>query len=200
MLFRSTVKQSKTLLSCSPHSQRILQQLQYQLQSFIFALKTYIFDCAIDHYWSDFIARLAQLHSGGSGGWNDAVGGSGDNSLDAVQGIEEDDFHRFADVFTVEAFHSVTLDKILTACLLKSKHKPIGDILKECMGVVLELGMIVRWMTRDDFSSEEAPRRLIALQGRWHKSMHSLVSNYESRFATTALICGSEDQDASRAR
>jgi hypothetical protein len=183
MLFKFLAKRTEKLFVRFPLSNQILYQLQHQTQSFIFALKTYVFDYAIDYHWAKFISHLTRIRLEGSSEWENSLGQPTDTSMDGMPALQEDEYHRFTDVFSVEAFHSATLDKILTACLLKAKHKSVGDALKECMAFTLDLGMLVRRMRRNDFDEEEGAKKLKAIHRKWHRSMQSLVSR-------SLVLCG----------
>jgi hypothetical protein len=49
----------------------------------------------------------------------------------------------FSDVFELAQCHSILLDDILSACLLRSGQRGIGDLLRHSLELVLEFSIVV---------------------------------------------------------
>lgn len=86
----------------------------------------------------------------------------------------------FADVFSLAEHHSRVLDDVLSACLLRSGQKAVGDLLRQCMELVLELGVLAGEL-RDGHAEEyEAALALEEVWARFRTKMTMFVSVFPS--------------------
>ena len=137
------------------------------------ALSSYVYDVAIGSNMDAFLARLAAASNAHS------VSNSGSNAVLAASTIADrldQDPVAFADVFSLAEFHSKVLDDILSSCLLRSGQKAVGDILRGCMELVLELGVLAGEMRDGNLEEYEAAPLLDELWGKFRTRMTTFVS------------------------
>ena len=68
------------------------------------------------------------------------------------------------------------LDDVLSSCLLRSGQKAVGDILRQCMECVLELGVLAGELRDGNLEEYEAAPLLEDLWGRFRAKMTTFVS------------------------
>lgn len=170
MIFRSTRHDtSPALLAFSVRSpiRKQLNTLRFQVTSFMSTLNTYIFDSAIGLNFSAFLDRLAKLRHGVPDGPQTSM-----DDADDIPTIEDEELR---DVFSILAYHSAVMDKILEACLLKARHRSTAASLTECLESIILLGKIVVEINDGKMAEEEAKRMLERLHISFEASMTSLV-------------------------
>ena len=119
------------------------------------SLSGYIFDTAIRGNFDPFLARLS----------------CGDSSLPTSSS-------EFADVFELAQCHSVLLDDILNACLLRSGQKGVGDLLRHSLELVLEFTIVVGELHRGRLQEYQAAPLIEDLFQRFRTKMATFVGFY----------------------
>ena len=102
------------------------------------SLSGYIFDTAIGGNFDPFLVRLS----------------SSDSELPITSANER--VLEFADVFELAQCHSALLDDILSACLLRSGQKGVGDLLRHSLELVLEFTIVVGELHRGRLEEYQA--------------------------------------------
>ncbi|PIL34214.1 hypothetical protein GSI_03925 [Ganoderma sinense ZZ0214-1] len=170
-LFRLTRNASAPLFPTLTPSNKLLLHFRFVVHAFIMAVSSYVYDVAIGSNMDMLLARLASAappeltistYSGGND--ND----SREPDLEAGAGA-------FADVFSLGEHHSRVLDDVLSSCLLRSGQKAVGDILRQCMECVLELGVLAGELKDGNFEEYEAAPLLEDLWGRFRARMTMFV-------------------------
>ncbi|KAF5328834.1 hypothetical protein D9619_011684 [Psilocybe cf. subviscida] len=129
-------------------SRKLLLHFRFLAQSFVASLSGYIFDTAIGGNFDPFLTRL---------------------SADNEKG------HGFSDVFEVAERHSALLDDILSACLLRSGQRGIGDVLRHCLELVLEFIIVVGELHRGRVQEYQAALMIEDIFRRFCKKMTTLT-------------------------
>lgn len=100
-------------------------------------------------------------------------------------------------MFSIAIHHSNVLDKILTGCFLKSRHRIAGTAIKQTLQLVLDLATSLTMAMRADNKPKEGGiptsswdaaafgAKLIKIHRSWESSMKHLVR--------LALICTIRD-------
>ena len=154
-LFRMSTHRSTSnfLFPTLTKSRKLLLHFRFISQAFVSSLSGYIFDTAIGGNFDPFLARLSCGNSGPS----------------------EQTFE-FSDVFELAQCHSALLDDILSACLLRSGQKGVGDLLRHSLELVLELTIVVGELHRDRIEEYQAAPLIEDLFQRFRMKMTTLVS------------------------
>lgn len=118
------------------------------------SLLSYIFDTAIGGNFDPFLARLSP-------------------GAESPPGTERNS--DFSDVFQLADTHSSVLDSILSACLLRSGQKPVGDLLRGTLEVILELGILAGDLQRGRLEEYQAAILLEELYDKFRSKMSTLV-------------------------
>ncbi|KAI0702946.1 Spc98 family-domain-containing protein [Cerioporus squamosus] len=170
-LFRLTRKASAPLFPTLTPSNKLLLHFRFIAHSFVMALSSYVYDIAIGSNMDGFLARLAAASG------SDPHSGYRHAGLAASTSPDSPVHERaaFADVFSLAEFHSRVLDDILSSCLLRSGQKAVGDILRGCMELVLELGVLVGEIRDGNLEEYEAGPMLEELWGRFRAKMTTFV-------------------------
>ncbi|KDQ15335.1 hypothetical protein BOTBODRAFT_131086 [Botryobasidium botryosum FD-172 SS1] len=152
-LFHLTLKQSANVLfPAYPHCFTMLCHFRFRAQSFLSNFIAYIFDIAIGVNWNSFITRLRNLQESSNA----------DSIVDNVREVQ--------DVFSLVNYHSAVLDKMLEACVLKTRHKAVANVLTKCLEIILQLGKLVGERTSSAISELEGSKRLQALFQSFEKN------------------------------
>jgi len=83
---------------------------------------------------------------------------------------------RFSDVFSLSQSHSGLLDNILSACLLRSGQREVGDILRQAMELVLEFSVVIGERHRRRLEEYEAGPIVEELYSKFRAKMMMFVS------------------------
>ncbi|KAG8895859.1 hypothetical protein FRB99_000311 [Tulasnella sp. 403] len=150
--------------STNPKAEHLSRRINQHMQSFLSALIAYIFDSAIGSHWTTFTRRLQSLR-------RDTPSESPQTETD------ERDLH---DVFSIADYHSETLDKILTACLLKSRHQAAGAALRKPLALILALGKLLRDAHTLRIGREGAFVKLTQLDKAWGAAILNLIKHLQS--------------------
>lgn len=142
---------SKPLLPTLTSSHKLLMHFRFIAHSFLTRLSGYVFDTAIGGNFDPFLARLSSsAHS--------------------------DDLVVLSDVFSLSKAHSMLLDDILTACLLRSGQRAVGDLLRDSLDVVLEFAVLVGEVKRGRLQEYQAAPQLEGLFERFRAKLTTFVS------------------------
>ncbi|KAF8800245.1 gamma-tubulin complex, DGRIP91/SPC98 component protein [Phlegmacium glaucopus] len=154
-LFRMSTHRSTSnfLFPTLTKSRKLLLHFRFISQAFVSSLSGYIFDTAIGGNFDPFLARLS----------------SGDSSLPNSSASER--AFEFSDVFELAQCHSVLLDDILSACLLRSGQKGVGDLLRHCLELVLEFTIVVGELHRGRLEEYQAAPLIEDLFQRFRTKM-----------------------------
>ncbi|KAG8873639.1 hypothetical protein FRB97_006600 [Tulasnella sp. 331] len=161
--------------SVSPKARqkKLLLKFCFEAHHFVKALTTYIFDSAIASHWKPFLNGIKAMHRR----LTPTVAGNGKvDEKEEPNTAEVENQDGFDDVFSISTHHSDTLDKILTACFLKSRHRNAGAAVKKPLQLILDLAGVVTDTRMPDGSAEEAKEaRLVELHKSWDSSMRHLT-------------------------
>ena len=147
--YRITRRHSAPLFPTLTPSNKLLLHARFVAHAFVSALSSYIYDRAIGLRFDDFLSQLT--------------------SSPAAQA------HTFADVFALAERHSTVLDDILSACLLRSGQKAVGDILSTCLELVLELAILAGDRYQGRLEEYQAAPLLEDIWEKFRKKMRTLV-------------------------
>lgn len=142
-------------------------------------LSGYVFDSAIGGNFNPFLSRLSCSPSA-------------------------HDTHRpgFSDVFDLAQCHSALLNDVLSACLLRSGQKGVGDLLRQSMETVLEFTIVVGELRRGRVEEYQASPMIEELYKKFCLKMTMLVSSslFSPRFRSSRrlLAVGESAQGADK--
>ena len=142
-------------------SRQLLLHFRFVAQSFVSALSGYVFDTVIGGNFAFFMSRLS------------SHGAEGDGSEDV-------DKSGFSDVFELAQGHSSLLDDVLSACLLRSGQKAVGDLLRQSMEIVLELVIVVGELQRGRMEEYRAAPLVEDMYQRFRGKMSTFVCVFYS--------------------
>jgi len=91
-------------------------------------------------------------------------------------------------VFALADAHSVMLDSILSACLLRSGQKAVGDLLRGVLELVLELGILAGDLKRGRLEEYEAAPLLEDLYATFRGKMSTLVCVFQHSYKSFYLL------------
>ncbi|KAI1796462.1 Spc98 family-domain-containing protein, partial [Ganoderma leucocontextum] len=165
-LFRLTRNASVPLFPTLTPSNKLLLHFRFVVHAFIMALSSYVYDVAIGSNMDTFLARL-----GTAAEPELAITISASASANEREPAAE----AFADVFSLGEYHSRVLDDVLSSCLLRSGQKAVGDILRQCMECVLELGVLAGELRDGNLEEYEAAPLLEDLWSRFRAKMTTFV-------------------------
>jgi hypothetical protein len=140
-------------------SRKLLLHFRFLSQAFVSSLSGYVFDTAIGGNFDPFLARLSPetMNPAGSDPNNDPSAG-------------------FSDVFELAQRHSALLDDILSACLLRTGQRGVGDLLRQCLELVLELCIVVGELHRGRVQEYQAAPLIDELFRKFSLKMTTFVS------------------------
>ena len=146
---------SNMLFPTLTKSRKLLLHFRFISQSFVSSLSGYIFDTAICGNFDPFLARLSC-----------GLPISSSNNERTTE---------FADVFELAQRHSVLLDDILNACLLRSGQKGIGELLRHSLELVLEFTIVVGELHRGRLEEYQAAPLIEDLFQKFRTKMATFV-------------------------
>jgi hypothetical protein len=153
--FRMTRENTEPLFPTLTSSNKLLLHFRFITHSFVTSLSSHVFDTAIRGNFDAFLARLTSRTS-------------------------HSNEYEFSDVFALADAHSVMLDSILSACLLRSGQKAVGDLLRGVLELVLELGILAGDLKRGRLGEYEAAPLLEDLYATFRGKMSTLVCVFHS--------------------
>lgn len=80
-------------------------------------------------------------------------------------------------MFALASTHSTVLDNMLSACLLRSGQKAVGDLLRGALELVLQLGILAGDLKRGRIEEYQAAPQLEDLYVKFRGKMSTLVSD-----------------------
>ncbi len=190
-LFRLTRHAAAPLFpTLTPANKRLLH-FRAVAHAFVMGLSAYVYDVAIGSNVDAFLARLPAAPSpaphfgpsSSSGGETLRQSALGHPTTGNEQEGED---AMFADVFSLAEHHSRVLDDVLSACLLRSGQKAVGDLLRQCMELVLELGVLAGELKDGHAEEYEAALALDEAWGRFRAKMTMFVSAFPIRLGVGA--------------
>lgn len=140
-------------------SRKLLLHFRFIAQAFVSSLSGYVYDTAIGGNFDPFLIKLTP-----------------DNSA-SKEGHE-----RFSDVFELAGRHSAVLDDILSACLLRSGQRGVGDLLRHCLEIVLEFTIVVGELHRGRIQEYQAAPMIEELHQKFCAKIATLVSESDKTF------------------
>lgn len=156
-LFRITRKKSDLPFQTLTSSNKLLLHFRFIAHSFVTSLSTYVFDTAIGGNFDAFLARL---------------------SLGASRVSNQENERGFSDVFQLANAHSSVLDSILSACLLRSGQRAVGDLLRVALEIVLEFGIFAGELQRGRIEEYRAAPLLEDMYNNFRVKISTLVRHY----------------------
>lgn len=156
-VFRLTCAPSHSLFKTLSNSNRLLWHFRFVAFSFINTLSTYFYDVAIQGNFNSLLARIAICRE--SEAWNNP--------------------REFQDVFALAQCHSLVLDDILSACLLRSSQKLASDALRGAMQIVLKFCILVGDLKDAQLEPRQAAATLESLYGNFREKVSTLVKTLE---------------------
>ncbi|KDQ57579.1 hypothetical protein JAAARDRAFT_47494 [Jaapia argillacea MUCL 33604] len=151
VLFRLTRHATQPLFPTLTGSNKLLLHFRYICHTFVSSFSSYVFDVAIRAHYDGFLSQL-EPHSGA------------DSSS-----------RNFSDVFALAEQHSAVMDTILSTCLLRSGQRAVGDLLRSCLEVVLDFGVLVGELRRQRLQEYQAAPMLDDLFETFCQKMTTLV-------------------------
>lgn len=151
-----TRRTSDPLFSTLAWARKLLLHFRFVAQSFIANLSQYVFDTAIGGNFDPFMKSLSP---------NTSL-----NPLDSAP-------LGFSDVFSLARGHSALLDDILSACLLRSGQRAVGDLLRHALELILEFIIIVGELHRHRIEEYQAAPLLEDVSKKFFTKMMTLVCN-----------------------
>lgn len=124
--------------------------------SFVTSLSAYVFDTVIGGNLDIFLAHL---------------------SHESPHDTDDTNTSSFSDVFALASTHSTVLDNMLSACLLRSGQKAVGDLLRGALELVLQLGILAGDLKRGRIEEYQAAPQLEDLYVKFRGKMSTLVSD-----------------------
>ena len=153
---------SKPLFATLAKPQKRLLHFRFVAQSFVSTLSAYVFDTAIGGNFDPFIARLSVPTPGGGA------------AAAAASVLKEG--MGFSDVFSLAKSHSELLDDVLTACLLRSSQRAVGEVLRQSLELVLEFTIVAGEVYRGRMEEHEAAVAMEDVERRFLAKMGVFVS------------------------
>ncbi|KIP06600.1 hypothetical protein PHLGIDRAFT_514697 [Phlebiopsis gigantea 11061_1 CR5-6] len=172
-LFRMTRQGSASapLFETLTASRQLFLYFRFIASSFVSALSSYVYDIAIGDKFDSFLNSLASPLEREPG-----------NTLPV-----------FSDVFALAEYHSNVMDDVLSACLLRSNQKAVGDLLRGALEIILEFGILMSDLRSGRMREYEAAAPLEGLffayrckMGRLHKALKELIDKSASLTESTS--------------
>ncbi|TFY64668.1 hypothetical protein EVJ58_g2472 [Rhodofomes roseus] len=154
--YRMTRRSASPLFPTLSQTNKLLLHARFVANAFVTALSSYIYDRAIGFRFDAFLAKLTV-------------------PVDGTAEAESKPQHGFSDVFALAEYHSAVLDDILSACLLRSGQKAVGDVLRGCLELVLELAVLAGDRYRGRLEEYQAAPLLEDVWERFRKKMLTLI-------------------------
>lgn len=133
-------------------SRRLLLHFRFVAQAFVSGLSGYVFDSAIGGNFDPFLSQLSFSSS-----------------------AHETRRPSFSDVFELAQCHSALLNDVLSACLLRSGQKGVGDLLRQSMETVLEFTIVVGELQRGRIEEYQASPMIEELYKKFCVKLTMLV-------------------------
>ncbi|KAF6763187.1 Spc98 family-domain-containing protein [Ephemerocybe angulata] len=193
-LFRMTrLAAGSPLFPTLVNSRRMVLHFQFIAQSFVSTLSSYVFDTAIGGNFDPFLEQLS-ASSPSSSSSSSSSSPPSPTSATATPRSSTESASRFSDVFELASAHSVLLDRILTACLLRSGQKAVGELLRQALELVLEFCVVMGELQRERVKEWEAAGMVEDVYRRFRSKMTTFVKvlkNLVDKGPTSAMAAWS---------
>ncbi|EGO25726.1 hypothetical protein SERLADRAFT_448663 [Serpula lacrymans var. lacrymans S7.9] len=156
--FRMSRKRTEPLFPTLTSSNKLFLHFRFVAQTFVNALSAYVYDVAIGGNYDVFLSRIVAAQS--------------------YETPDSDD--GFSDVFALASSHSAVLDDILSACLLRSGQRAVGDLLRKTLELVLEFSILTGDLKSGRLQEYQAASLLEDLFQLYCKKMSTLVKVLEA--------------------
>ncbi|KAG6861911.1 hypothetical protein C0995_009861 [Termitomyces sp. Mi166 len=153
-LFRMTRSPTQPLFPTLTPSRKALFYFRFVAQSFVSNFSAYVFDTVISGNFNPFLTRLS-MH------------GKDENESEVNAS--------FSDVFALAKSHSALLDDILTACLLRSGQRAVGEVLRSALELILEFTVIAGQLYRGRVAEYEAATLLEDISKKFFSRVTTLT-------------------------
>ena len=134
-------------------SQKLFEHFRFMTSSFVSTLSSYVYDTAIGGNFDAFLFKLDNTSQQNKG-----------------RGLPS-----FSSVFSLAEEHSKLMDDVLSACLMRSAQKPVGDLLRSVLDVILEFGILMSDLSQGQIQEYHATGPLEDLYSSFRKKMITLV-------------------------
>ena len=158
-----TLQDSPPLFETLAASRKLFLYFRFVANSFVATLSSYVYDVAIGGTFDAFLSSLTPSSS------LSVSADSPAKSKDAKPAS-------CSDVFALADRHSKVMDDILSACLLRSTQKAVGDTLRGVLDVILEFGILMSDLRDERMQEYEAAAPLNDLFAAFRRRMITLVS------------------------
>ncbi|KAF8633668.1 hypothetical protein AX15_001316 [Amanita polypyramis BW_CC] len=145
----------KPLFQTLAKFRKLMFHFRFVAQSLVSNLSAYVFDTAIGGNFDPFIERLAATAAAASSASVSVSLLTTPNSTTFTSHLTPTT-GRFSDVFSLSQSHSELLDNILSACLLRSGQREVGDILRQSLELVLEFSVVIGELHRGRLEEYQA--------------------------------------------
>lgn len=172
---------SKPIFETLVKYKKMMFHFRLVAQLFLSSLSAYVFDTVIGGNFDPFIERLAATASAAA---PLPIYGSVSPPSTSAPYLQLAT-RRFSDVFSLSQSHSELLDNILSACLLRSGQREVGDILRQALELVLEFSVAIGERHRGRLEEYEAGPMVEDIYLKFRAKMMMFVSQpriYVSRF------------------
>lgn len=132
----------------------LLLHFRFISQLFVSNLSQYMFDTAIGGNFDPFVERL---------------------SPSASSTLHDGRPASFADIFELASCHSTLLDDILSAALLRSNQRGVGDLLRNALEIILEFTILIGERYRQRIEEYQVVPAMEELYARFRQKMMTLV-------------------------
>lgn len=154
-LFRMNTPSASPLFSTLASSQKLFQHFRFMASSFVTSLSSYVYDTAIAGNFNSFLLKLTSTS---------AATAKIDHKPD------------FSDVFELADTHSKMMDDVLSACLLRSHQKPVGELLRKILETILDFGILISDLSQGRMKEYQVVEPLKELHVQFMARMTTLVS------------------------
>lgn len=159
IVYRCMFKSTSPVFSYAPKAEEMLLSLRFQIQAFMTAFVTYVFDSVIGSHFDAYLQRISELRD-----------------MVAAADLREHCGREITNVFALRDSHSELLDRILRGCLLRTVQRAAGGALRELLELILRFGILVTNLRRGVIQEAEAAEDLTELYTLFQTQMLLFVS------------------------
>ena len=152
-MFRMSRSSIKPIFPTFTASRKLFLHFRFVSQGFVTALSSYVYDTGIRRNFDAFLDVLSPV----------------------TKDLTAKHPPKFEDVFALADYHSSVMDDILSACLLRSGQKPVGDLLRGALEIILDFGLLISDISADQIEEYEAVSSLERLFTQFHTKVTTLV-------------------------
>ena len=174
-VFRMTRLSADPLFPTLAKATKLMHHFLFISQSFVSTLSAYVFDTAIGGNFDPFLEQLAAESRMSQQSSASPALSKVRLSVHTGAGPKAN-AQRLSDVFELAASHSELLDRILTACLLRSGQKAVAELLKQTLELILEFCVIIGELQRGRLKEWEASGMVEDVYKGFKSKMSTFVS------------------------